>query len=617
MKMKPQEQAVPAAFGMLDTDAPRYQPLSTVTVRIQGRGCGDSACTIRVCDPMQRMYFQAQVPLNDNRGQVTFTAAGPLGAHYVYLIWPGNPQHSRYVNFVLEAHTAVHSGDRQFDELYPFTRDRMLLGRRAYDLPDGKLVGYISADTLHFDGIWLRDSVYGLPAYQYWERDLIHCIERFLDRQQDDGQFVDGIERDGRTWRVGLESDVEYLLVLAVWQVWKATGDHAFAQRALPRLEKALAYVTSNPKRWDATHQLVKRQHSCDTWDFDIDGAGDCGDHRQVIANCDQSGYFQAFSIMSRLCRHLGESDKASQWHDRAQVYHRRANDLLWDGSKYLHHVHLDPIDHGDFDESQQLSMGNTWAMTRGLADTAQATRIIDEYHRRHRDTGDAYPWWSLQPGYPDHLGYWHQPFTQQGGYANGGLMPWVGGELCLAGFMHGRETYAVQLLRQYAQHLDKHGGAQVWYWPDGTPGMRTHNEINYAGWGMASWITALLEGLAGVHDDAGQLRHVVLSPRWPATDRTRAHICVRYAASQSYFAYRYSLDTQGKTIEVQLTGSGESVELRPLLPAGWRVVGVEVEGRALDHQSCRVDGSDYVVVPISAKVDVPLLANVLIRCNG
>ena len=88
---------------------------------------------------------------------------------------------------------------------------------------------------------------------------------------------------------------------------------------------------------------------------------------------------------------------------------------LLWDGTKFLHHVHVDPIDHGDFDESQQLTMGNTWAATRGLASSEQATAIVDEYRRRHLATGDKYPWWSLQPGYPDRLGYWRQPSKKQG----------------------------------------------------------------------------------------------------------------------------------------------------------------------------------------------------------
>jgi len=310
----------------------------------------------------------------------------------------------------------------------------MLLGRREYNTPSGRFVGYISADTWHFDGIWLRDWIYGLPAYRLWEKDISCGLDRFLENQVEDGMIPDGIERNGKTWRVGLESDVEYILILAVWQTWQATGDDRWLASVLPRMEKALSYVQSSPRHWDPRNRLVKRQHSCDTWDFDIDGASDSGEKRHVIATCDQSGYFLTFRVMSLIYRYMGRDRDAQMWEKKAEEYRQRAVRLLWDGTKFLHHVHLDEIDHGDFDESSQLAMGNTWAMTRGLATGKQARSIIDEYHLRHKETGDAYPWWSLQPGYPDHLGYFSRAYCKQGGYANGGLMPWVGGELGICG---------------------------------------------------------------------------------------------------------------------------------------------------------------------------------------
>ena len=97
----------------------------------------------------------------------------------------------------------------------------MRLGRRQYETPQGRFVGYMSADTNHFDGIWLRDWIYGLPAYKFWELDMTCGLDRFLEAQTDNGMVPDGIERDGRTWRVGLESDVEYIITLAVWQTWR------------------------------------------------------------------------------------------------------------------------------------------------------------------------------------------------------------------------------------------------------------------------------------------------------------------------------------------------------------------------------------------------------------
>lgn len=586
-------------YGAITTGKRIYRPLDAVNIAIKGRTAGDRTCKIRVADPLQRVYFEQDVALANNRGTVSFPATGPLGTHYVYLWWPGETRYSRYVNFRLDAETGVETGDPDFDRLFPFTREAMQLARRDYQTARGRFVGYISADTLRFDGIWLRDGIYSLPGYQHWEQQMLPGLDRFLEVQTPEGMVPDGIHRDGKTWRVGLESDVEYILVLGAWQSWQATGDDAWLRGVMPKLERAIAYVESAPRHWDAKNQLIKRQHSCDTWDYDIDGAGDHGNSRHVIATCDQSGYFLAFQAMSRMYRHLGDQPAAERWATKAREYRERAVKLLWDGTKFLHHAHLDAIDHGDFDESKQLAMGNTWAMTRGLADQQQAVSIIEEYRRRHKETGDAYPWWSLQPGYPDHLKYWKDPFRLQGGYANGGLMPWVGGELCRGAFQNGREMYGVELLRQYAAHLRKTGGAQVWYWPDGTPGFRTTNEVNYAGWGMGQWAQALLEGLGGIRDQASLLREVEVSPRWAATPARQARVTFRYAASDGYFTYVWA--RLAREIKVDFSGSGDKARVRVLLPAGAKPQAVTVDGKPSQFNVEQVAGSDYVVITTTA----------------
>jgi hypothetical protein len=262
-------------YGAVSTDRREYRPLDEVKVEIRGRSAVDRRCRIRVADAAQRVYFESDVELTGNRGTVSFPATGPLGNHYVYLWWPGESRYSRYVNFRLNAETGVETGDSDFDGLFPFTRDAMQLGRRDYQTARGRFVGYISADTSHFDGIWLRDWIYSLPGYEHWEQQMLCGLDRFLEAQGADGMMPDGIERDGRTWRVGLESDVEYILTLGVWQSWQATGDDAWLRTAMPKLEKALAYIQSDSKHWDEARRLVKRQHSCDTWDYDIDGAAD------------------------------------------------------------------------------------------------------------------------------------------------------------------------------------------------------------------------------------------------------------------------------------------------------------------------------------------------------
>ena len=402
-------------------------------------------------------------------------------------------------------------------------------------------------------------------------------------------------------------------MTLAVWRTWQTTGDDRWLRRVLPALERALAYIRRDPKHWDAEHSLVKRQHSCDTWDFDIDGASDRGEGRHVIATCDQSGYYQAYEAMSRMQAHAGNEAAAERWRAEAEAYRKRANELLWDGGKYLHHVHLDDIDHGDFDEASQLAMGNTWAMTRGLASAPQARSIIDEYRRRHDETGDAHPWWSLQPGYPDHLGYFAaRPYCRQGGYANGGLMPWVGGELCRAAFMFGREHYGVELLRDYVALMKIKGGVGVWYWPDGEPGFRTRNEVPYAPWGMAEWVQALIEGLAGIFEDQKQMGTVTVSPRWTAADIGKVRVDIRYASSKAYFSYIMQVDEAAKVITMTYTGSGERAHFAILIPAMWHPVSITCGASAVDHQIREEDASRYVCF----SAPVAGVSSVAVRCR-
>lgn len=584
---------VESNYGRLETDRRVYRPLDIVRVSINGRAKGDASCRVRVADPLQKVYFEKDVTLAAGRGSVQFPATGLLGVHYIYLHFPNEKRYSRYLNFRLDAESGVETGDRDFDELLPFAREAMQLGRRDYMTPRGRFVGYISADTWHFDGIWLRDWIYSLAGYKHWEREMQCGLDRFLEVQREDGQTPDGIERDGRTWRVGLESDVEYILALGVWDTWRATGDDAWMARALPKLEKAMAYIRSDPKHWDPANRLIKRQHSCDTWDYDIDGATDKGTSRHVIATCDASGYYAAFLALSRMYAHLGQAAKGEEWAREAEGYGQRSKKLLWDGTKFLHHVHLDRIDHGDFDESKQLAMGNTWAVTRGLATESEATKVIDEYARRWRSTGDKYPWWSLQPGYPDSLGYWKDPYRLQGAYANGGLMPWVGGELTRGALQNGREVFGVQLLRQFAAHLRETGGAQVWYFPDGTPGFRTTNEVRYAGWGLAQWVDALVEGLAGIRDNSSRMREVEISPRWAAAGVAAARATSRYAASDGYFSYQWRVEP--RSLHVDYSGSGTKLRFRLLLPRGFAPRAVMVDGTDVKFNREDVGDSVYI----------------------
>ena len=595
MNYRVRPEATMAAFGDLTTDQRSYRPLDLITLRITGRDRGDRRCRIRVCDAQWCDYHEADIELSDNVGETSFYAAGALGVHWIYLYFPDSDRHMRYANFVVDGETTVETGNPDYDTLYPITKEALQLSRRDFVTERGRFVGYISGDTWQIDGVWLRDWIYQLPAYQYWEREMTCGLDRFLEAQEPNGSVPDGIKRDGTTWRMAVESDVEYILVLGVYDTWKVTGDDVWLAQALPRLKKALGYIRDDEMRWDEAHQLVKRGHTCDTWDFELHGSAEFLGKRFVVATCDQSGYYLAYKAMAEMLHRIGENEQAEDYDKGAEAYRSRANALLWDGGKYLHHVHLTSIEHPGFDESRQLAMGNVWAVTRGLSDHAQAVSVIQEYQRRHEETGDAFPWWSLQPGYPDELGYYDEAYCQQGGYANGGLMPWVGGELCRACFENGMEQYGVELYRSYVEHLRRTGNrVHVWYWPDGQPGFRTPNEVPHTGWGMAEWLHALVEGLAGLKDVGGRMQTMEVAPRWAVTSETEIRAVVRYAASNSYFAYRMRVAATEKIVLLEYTGSGQTARFHVLLPEGWRPESVSMDGTSLEFSKEEIEQSQY-----------------------
>lgn len=153
-----------------------------------------------------------------------------------------------------------------------------------------------------------------------------------------------------------------------------------------------------------------------------------------------------------------------------------------------------------------------------------------------------------------------------------------------------------MQLLREYSNHLRKTGGVHVWYWPNGEPGFRTTNEVPYAGWGMAQWVNALLEGLAGITDKGAVMSRVEVSPRWlGSTNVETALIIFRYAASDGYFAYRLTRESGDKAIALTCTGSGEQAFFSILLPEGWKEASAQCQAKCLDAK-CRTIGKSLYI---------------------
>jgi hypothetical protein len=515
------------------------------------------------------------------------------------------------------AETGIRTGRREFDGLYPLVRSFLEQDVLELCIDGQRIRGYRTPDTR---SIWIRDHSDMMRTFRHFESDLCSTVQHFADTQAESGRIFDYFtthpekppsERENWTKyvRVPVEADVEYRFVKAAWLAWQATGDDDWIRRLMPKLEKALAYVTSHPWYWDADHGLVKRAYTIDTWDF----AYTAGRHDWLqfqitddtfwgILHGDNSGYYEAFRIMAALWRRLGSEECALGWDARAVTLREQLDRLCWNGRFYTHFVKLTPMAIPGVDEAAQLSLSNPMDINRGAAGHDQAVSILREYQRR-RGQGKAFAeWFSIDPPFPD--GVFGDERLVGGAYCNGGIMPLVGGELARAAFEHGFEEYGVDILRRYYDLASKTGATYLWYFPDGTPSSvetSTSPEASPTdGWGSSAMCWAMTEGLAGVVDLGKGFDRASLSPRWAATGIDEAEVEVGYQASGRGMGYQIRMLQDKVALEVEVAGS--IVDFHVLLPQTREARAVRCEGRDVPFSTVTVEESHYV--DFKARVD-------------
>jgi hypothetical protein len=507
------------------------------------------------------------------------------------------------------ADVAIRTGRPEFDGLFP--RVRSFLDQDTLDLCiDGQRIrGYRSPDSR---AVWIRDHGDMMRAFRYFEPDLTTAVQHFADTQAANGRIFDYVttfpeklphERENWTKyvRVPVEADVEYRFVKAAYLAWQASGDDDWMRGLLPHLERALRYITTHPWYWDATHGLVKRAYTIDTWDF----AYTAGRHEwlqfQITDNTywgfmhgDITGYYEAFRLMAVLHRRVGDDRLARHWGARAADLRAALNRTCWNGRFYTHFVKLTPVVIDGVDEAEQLSLSNPMAINRGAADHDQAVSIIREYQRRRAEGRAWAEWFSIDPPFPD--GIFGDERLVRGAYVNGGIMPLVGGELARAAFDHGFEAYGVDILTRYHALIADKGETYLWYFPDGMPSRVEASTSPEAqptdGWGSSAMAWALVEGLAGVVDCGRTFDAVRLSPRWAAAGVREADVSVGYAASGARLAYEYRRRETNIVIDVR-TGAAQ-VEWHVLLPAGCMATAVRRDGRDTPFTNVMVESSPY-----------------------
>ena len=440
---------------------------------------------------------------------------------------------------------------------------------------------FIDGKILVTDKNWIRDHVHVMKAMRHWEYDTSSFLNFIIDTQREDGQYYEMIKQlDDKHWsfvnkdcyviypddnlaliRLELEADIEYLVVEGAVYHYKTTGDDEWLKRVLPRLEKGIRYVTSDPKRWDKEHGLVKRPFTIDTWDFTP--LPDSHENRRIephtpmsVMHGDNSGVYQAMHLLAWLNRRLQNEEAARQWEARAQDIRANMRRYLWNGKFFIHQLHLH---HGGIDrkESERLSLSNTYDVNRGVTDLSESRSIIEEYRRRRKTTALFAEWFTVDPPYEQFANF------KKGNYVNGAVSPFTAGELAKAAFQNGYEAYGWDIVKRFMKLVERDRCPYFLYYPDSSP--QPHG--GPSAWGAAAFISAVDEGLAGIVDAGVKYDELLFSPRFPVTHYTELRYLTGYEISGALVDVRYILTDAGMRYDVY--SPARKITAHVLLPDG------------------------------------------------
>jgi hypothetical protein len=477
---------------------------------------------------------------------------------------------------------------------------------------------------------WVRDHIHTMKAYKYWEKDLGSYIAFFMGRANPKGMYFDysmsyknenvgqlfftncfdnqfyfvDVENQNFFFRMPMEADLEYLMVEGVYTNWQTTGNTAYLKQWLPVLVKGMKYEMTDPLRWSAKSLLVKRPYTIDTWDFTSQHDSLKNVERLLghidntektpkgIMHGDNSGMYQACRQLAVLYSAVGQPIEAKTWDLQAELFLQRLNSVCWNGKYYSHFIPEDPYPaHIKSDPLSAIGLSNTYSMNRGTATPEMAASIIETYRQIGEKTKNESlaPWFGIYPFITPHFGNY-----AVGEYMNGAVLPLVGGELCKAAFQNGYEQFAIEQLDILEKIVQINGGRiPGCVIVDGT----AQKEAIPAEWGQAAFVSALVEGLAGVVDKSIQFKEVEISPRWYFAGVNKTVVKVGYGNDGNQVGYTYSFNPKNNRAEIVTTGKFESFTLRLPMPEKAKTASASINGKRVQVITEQVNQSRYAVV--------------------
>lgn len=517
--------------------------------------------------------------------------------HPLPAMWVDGKQNGTYNNMEVGFPSIMTTKDAELGKFLHTLRTNIFADRRLV---------FIDNKILVCSPNWIRDHVHEMKANRHWEYNLNAFLDFIIDTQREDGQFYELMKQyDDYHWkyvnedcykmypddnlaliRLELEADVEYLVVEGATYYYRVTGDDAWLKEKLPKLEKAIDYMTSDEKRWDKEKGLVKRPFTIDTWDFTY---GRRGDNRKIeedtpmsIMHGDNSGVYQAMNQLAWFNRRLGNEGKALEWEARAEELRDNMFKYLWNGSFFMHQLHLNH-EGADNLEHKRLSLSNTYDMNRGVTNVEQSRKIIEEYITR-KETSDLFAeWFSIDPAYENFNGY------KFGEYVNGAISPFTAGELAKAALNNGYEEYGWDIISRFMKIVERDKDVYFLYHPDGTP----QPQGGPSAWGSAAFISAVDEGLAGIIDAGVRYDEMIFAPKFPVTPYTELRYLTGYELTGTKVDVRYILTDEGMRYDID--SPSQKIQAHILMPKDKICTRVLVDGQEFPYCETNIENSVYI----------------------
>jgi hypothetical protein len=452
------------------------QPLTPVTVT------AIDAARVQVRDGAGHVYWQTPAA-----SEVTFLAGGALGRQ-TFEALDSAGRVVATVEFTLAAESAIADRGGRFSELFDMARGAM---SAANDGVTGTGSVEWRGKRYRYFVPWILDHSHTTKGMQYFSPYAGGMVDLFAAAQRPDGMiwsFV-GYEENQRGYylsaygpygyakldsgtlfvRQPVENHNESNFVDALYLAWRGSGDDAWMTSHLDAAKKALDYSVTDPARFSARFQLLKRAYTIDSWDFQprdkylvpfrfgIGQTIDPARTKFTIFFGDNTAYAHACGQFAAMLTRAGYPTEANKYSERARQIRARLDALAWNGRFYNHHIEEDPTVVRDYGvpETGQFAMSNAYSLNRGVTD-AQAAAIVASYRhlRDHLPPGSPGEWYSVYPpydrGFDADNGRWQ--------YMNAGVHLHAAGELARGALERGFESYGADILERVAALGKAHG---------------------------------------------------------------------------------------------------------------------------------------------------------------